>query len=136
MKWRKRKRRQKEMEDGRSRQEMKEEEEVKNGKNNIDQNRMELTLQKQFYNALFQSSSIMAWCYVCLNGPIILELENINIYHMHNCLYFSNYYLFYFIFSLFIFQGCTCGIWRFPGQGSNQSCSCQPTPQLTAMPDP
>ena len=27
------------------------------------------------------------------------------------------------------FQGCTHTIWRFPGQGSNQSCSSQPTPQ-------
>ena len=34
--------------------------------------------------------------------------------------------LFYFIC---LFQGRTCRIWRFPGQGSNQSCCCQPTPQ-------
>ena len=27
------------------------------------------------------------------------------------------------------FQGCTCGTWRFPGQGLNQSCTCQPMPQ-------
>ena len=27
------------------------------------------------------------------------------------------------------FQGCTHGIWRFPGQGSNWSYSCWPTPQ-------
>ena len=26
-------------------------------------------------------------------------------------------------------QGCTCTIWRFPGQGSNWSCSHWPTPQ-------
>ena len=36
---------------------------------------------------------------------------------------------FHLFIYLFIFQGCTCGIWRFPGQGSNQSCSCQSTPQ-------
>ena len=30
---------------------------------------------------------------------------------------------------LFVFQGHACGIWRFPGQGSNWSRSCQPTPQ-------
>ena len=29
----------------------------------------------------------------------------------------------------FPFQGCTHGIWRVPGQGSNQSCSCRPAPQ-------
>ena len=27
------------------------------------------------------------------------------------------------------FLGCTRGIWRFPGQGSNRSCSHQPTPE-------
>ena len=32
----------------------------------------------------------------------------------------------YFFFS---FLGCTHGIWKFLGQGLNQSCSCQPTPQ-------
>ena len=29
----------------------------------------------------------------------------------------------------FFFLGHTRGIWRFPGQESNWSCSCQPTPQ-------
>ena len=28
------------------------------------------------------------------------------------------------------FYGCTRGIWKFPGQGSNWSCSCPPTPQI------
>ena len=56
----------------------------------------------------------------------------------------------FFLFSLF-FGGCTNGIWKFPGQVSNQSCSCQlhhshsnagsessvqPTPQLMVMLDP
>ena len=36
----------------------------------------------------------------------------------------------YFVFFRFVFQGHTCGIWKFPGQGWNQSCNCQPTPQL------
>ena len=27
------------------------------------------------------------------------------------------------------FQGQICGMWKFPGQRSNRSCSCQPTPQ-------
>ena len=30
---------------------------------------------------------------------------------------------------VFVFQGRTLSIWRFPGQGSNQSYSCQSTPQ-------
>jgi len=33
------------------------------------------------------------------------------------------------LFFLFFFHDLTCGIWKFPGQGSNWSCSCQPTPQ-------
>ena len=34
-----------------------------------------------------------------------------------------------FLFSFFAFYGCTQGMWRFPGQGSNRSYSCRPTPQ-------
>ena len=30
---------------------------------------------------------------------------------------------------LFYFWGCILGTWRFPGQGSNRSCSCRPPPQ-------
>ena len=38
--------------------------------------------------------------------------------------------LFYFILFYFIlFQGCICRIWMSLGQGSNQRCSCWPTPQ-------
>ena len=40
----------------------------------------------------------------------------------------------YFAFSIFFFffcsfYSCTCSIQKCPGQGSNQSCSCWPTPQ-------
>jgi len=35
----------------------------------------------------------------------------------------------YFNFCLLYFKGCTCGIWRFPSQGLNLSCSRQPTLQ-------
>ena len=31
--------------------------------------------------------------------------------------------------NLFVFQGRTGGIWKFPGQGSDWSCSCWPAPQ-------
>ena len=34
-----------------------------------------------------------------------------------------------FLFVCLPFQGCTCNIWRFPGQGSNRSCSHQAKPQ-------
>ena len=36
----------------------------------------------------------------------------------------------FFLFLFWSFQGCTCGIWKFPGWGWSWSCSCQPTPQL------
>ena len=35
----------------------------------------------------------------------------------------------FFSFFLFFLKGCTLGIWRFPGEGLNRSCSCWPTPQ-------
>jgi len=34
-----------------------------------------------------------------------------------------------FLFFVFVFKGLTPVIWRFPGKGSNRSCSCWPTPQ-------
>ena len=45
-------------------------------------------------------------------------------------------FVFFCLFVCLFFQGHTCGIWRFPGQGSNQSCSRWSTPIATAMPDP
>ena len=35
----------------------------------------------------------------------------------------------HFLSFFFFFQGLTCSIWRFPGQGQIRSSSCQPTPQ-------
>ena len=37
--------------------------------------------------------------------------------------------LFFFFFFFLSFQSHTWGTWKFPGQGSNRSCSCQPTPE-------
>ena len=37
--------------------------------------------------------------------------------------------IFFFFFFPFLFQGCTCSIWKFPDEGLNQSCSYWPTPQ-------
>ena len=45
-------------------------------------------------------------------------------YTIQNIYFFFAFFFFFFFF----FQGCTC-IWRFPGQGSNWSCSRQPMPQ-------
>ena len=38
-------------------------------------------------------------------------------------------FLFLLAHSLFFFQGCTHGMWKFPGQELNQSYSCRPTPK-------
>ena len=38
-------------------------------------------------------------------------------------------FIYAFIFSSYFFFSCTHGIWKFPGQGLNWSCSCQPIPQ-------
>ena len=56
----------------------------------------------------------------------------------------SCFYLFIYLFLSFcLFLGRSHGIWRFPGKGSNRSCShrgsessLRSTPQITAMPDP
>ena len=36
---------------------------------------------------------------------------------------------FFFCFLFFVFEGHMCGIWKFPDQGFNRSCSCWPQPQ-------
>ena len=46
------------------------------------------------------------------------------------------FFFFSFFFFFWSFQGITCGICKFQGQGLNRSCSCQPIPQLKATPDP
>ena len=41
------------------------------------------------------------------------------------------FFFFFFVFLSFChFLGHSCGIWRLPGQGSNQSCSHRPMPEL------
>lgn len=36
-------------------------------------------------------------------------------------------------FSFYFFFGCTCGVWKFLGQGSNPSCIHNPMPQLNIL---
>ena len=45
------------------------------------------------------------------------------------CFISHSFTLFFFFFFFFGFQSCICSIWKFPGQGSNLSYSCGPTPQ-------
>ena len=44
-------------------------------------------------------------------------------------LFFYIFSFFSFFFFFFAFEGHTCGIWKFPGEGSNRSCSCWSTLQ-------
>ena len=44
--------------------------------------------------------------------------------------------LIFFFFFFLAFQGRTCGVWKFPSQGSNQGCSWQLTPQPQQCSDP
>ena len=48
--------------------------------------------------------------------------------HTHTYHLTFNKYFFPFFFFFWSFQGCTPGIWRFPGQGSNWRCCCRPMP--------
>ena len=38
------------------------------------------------------------------------------------------------VYIFFLFYGCTCGIWKFPSQGSNWSSNCSPTLQPQQCP--
>ena len=44
-------------------------------------------------------------------------------------IFYFRFYLFIYLFIYFSLQCYTRDIWRFPGQGLNQSCSCHPAPQ-------
>ena len=43
--------------------------------------------------------------------------------------YLEFFFSFFFFWSFCLFCGRSCGIWRFPGQGSNGTCRCRPTPE-------
>ena len=43
---------------------------------------------------------------------------------------------FLFVLLLLLFFGCNCGVWKFPGQGSNLYHNCNPTgAAVVTMPD-
>ena len=84
----------------------------------------------------------MKWVSICsLQWPEISGFVSWNWWYK-NLEILTKVYLFIFIFlffGLFVFFCCCCyccyflgrsrGIWRFPGQGLNRSCSHQPTPE-------
>ena len=59
------------------------------------------------------------------NDIVHLYIIDLNYLKILSILLFLSIYLFCFL----SFQGRTRSIWRFPGQGSNRSCSHRPTPQ-------
>ena len=46
-----------------------------------------------------------------------------------NVLLSSFLFLSFFLFFFLVGGGCSCSIWKFPGQGSNRSYNCHSTPQ-------
>ena len=66
-----------------------------------------------------------------LRKTVYVLFTIVSLYRSHiNCSkHYYYYYYYYHYYYYYAFQGCTCGIWMFPGQGANQSCSCQPTQQ-------
>ena len=59
-----------------------------------------------------------------LAGPLISVFQSPEL-NKNEFLFFFFFLSFFFFFA---FWGCTCGIWRFPGRGANQSRSCPPVP--------
>ena len=58
------------------------------------------------------------------------DLQNLDNLHINRmCFIHLGFFLFVFRFFFFFFQCRRHGIWRFPGQGSNWSYGCRPTPQ-------
>ena len=50
--------------------------------------------------------------------------------HTHICIHTYIYiYTHIYMYILYVYQGCTSAIWKFPDSGSNWICSCQPVPQ-------
>ena len=67
------------------------------------------------YNFLKHSSNTLPWPF---ENPMKFSI-----------FLFSFSFFLSFFFFFFLNKGYTCSIWKFPGYGSNQNYSCQPTPQ-------
>ena len=84
----------------------------------------------KFNQVPFVHLFIFAFIFIALGGgskKILMQFMQ-GVWPMFFCMSFivSDFFFFYFC----DFQSCICGIQKFPGQASNQSCSCWPTPQL------
>ena len=65
--------------------------------------------------------------FLCLSVCVSLSLSFLLYTYKHSL--FILFYFYYFYFYFLLFMATLMAIWRFPGQGSNQSYSCHPTPQ-------
>ena len=73
------------------------------------------------------------WCIVCLSELIRISLPT----HALLSVSLVNMGMGSKVLMFFLsFYGHTCGIWKFPDEGSNRSCHCQPTSQPQPQPHP
>ena len=61
-----------------------------------------------------------------------LSLCTSSVFEIHPC--YTMYQPFISCLLFFFLNGRISDIWKFPGQGSNQSCNCQPQPQPQPQP--
>jgi len=68
---------------------------------------------------------------VCLCLCVCVSVCEVCVFLCVRCMCCVSMYVVYGVcLCVVFFYGHTCSIWRFPGQRSNRSCSCWPTPQL------
>ena len=78
------------------------------------------------YSKLLPIFQIRLFNYLLLKVPYISWIKSLM--KEMTCKYFL-LFCFFCLFFVLAFQGHPQSIWRFPGQGSNWSCSCWPMPQ-------
>ena len=68
-------------------------------------------------------------CYDFYEHKNFVELLESKILNANRRGSYLHLFLFFFFLFFLSFEGCTCGIWKLPGWGSNRSCCLQPTPE-------
>jgi len=93
------------------------------------------TAPTQQLDPLNELTSFLLSYFLSIFLPLFLSFCHLSIYLLPFYLSISGFlnvyitylYILFYLFYLLSFQGCTLDIWRFPGQRSNWSCSCQLT---------
>ena len=84
---------------------------------------------------IFSPSFGLCFQFASLSVPLKYEIVKIIGLLFYGLCFCLLSFFFFFVFCLFCcccfcyFWGCSRGIWRFPGEGLNRSCSHQPTPE-------